>query len=278
MRWLLVLVLAACGLPPDVETEEAEPAAENESELSRLRLPLSLGRERLVSIIGAPAPAPHDAIPVGVPGGYDWREASTLHTGNRVPAGFTAVTGWGQVFSASDSEPTNDALLLRNNQTFVCTRLEAGSRWFRVQNAGVEGATFSPDFAGNVNTPAVIREKSDGVTHVTFRRSPPSAFHWWPNRGRAVLPAGELCGVLFLFEAKAQRANGQPLPTPTSDLLIGGGADYWLSTTAPWNNYLTNAGLGVGQLLRVTSEWQWFGYTTAKADELQSLRNGGFYE
>jgi hypothetical protein len=61
-------------------------------------------------------------------------------------------------------------------------------------------------------------------------------------------------------------------------MLAGGGGDYWLNTSAPWDSYRTNIGVGVGQLRRVGAEWDWHGMGTADTEALALLARDGYVD
>jgi hypothetical protein len=227
-------------------------------------------------MVSMPFGAAHEAIPVGVPPGYDWRLASKLHAANRIPAGYKAFTGWAQVFSAPGSDASNhQSVEIRNHQTLMCTRENGQAVWRRVQAGGITGAVFRPDFAGNVNSPATVVETAPDTLRVGFPVN--QAYHFWPRQGRMDLPTAPLCGHVVVLEARAVKPNGEALASSDrAALLIGVGADYWLSRTAPYDKHLTNVPSAAGQLRLVTSGWQWFGMSVAEPAELAALQIQGF--
>jgi hypothetical protein len=226
--------------------------------------------------IARPFGTRHEALAEGVPLSYDWAQASRLGRGNQVPAGYGALTGWGQVFWAAGSAGTGQAVELKDSQTYVCTG--ANRQWQRIQQGAIEGAAFRADFAGNDNVPANVTQVAEGQVRVGFPAG--RAFHYWPRQGRAALAGNEaVCGVMVVFQARVTAADGSPLPAGVQPaLLIGGGADYWASTTAAWNQYQTNQDVGIGQLRRLSTQWRWYGVTTAAQADLQRLLQEGFVD
>ncbi|MBL8949747.1 MAG: hypothetical protein JNK82_03160 [Myxococcaceae bacterium] len=267
-------LLAGCGLSPGDTAADEAPVAEPGEARSGLASPIPLSALMKIAV---PPGTPHEATPLGVPAGYDWRLTSVLHAGNDVPAGFTAVTGWGHVLWKEDAPlVVDEAIAIRNASTFLCYAApKAPPRWYRVQAGTIEGAAFSPDYVDNLNVPATIVPSFNSV-RVSFSRKPPRAFHFWPlgRSGLSPDPTQTYCGLLFAFQGRAVTTSGQPLAS--SSLLAGGGADYWLSTTAPWDNYTTNAGLGLGELRQVKGAWSWFGFTTASPETLALLASDGY--
>ncbi|MFN9745003.1 MAG: hypothetical protein ACK57B_05095 [Betaproteobacteria bacterium] len=281
----LCVLLVACGGGDDVtaapDVGSAPPIAADTSPPRTAALPpghLALGvpLSRL-QFIFAPFGSPHEALPAGVPPGFDWRERSKRDNGYAVPAGFTAFTGWAQAFWIDGAPVGTQRLEIRQNQTLICTWNSGRRQWQRVQRGDIEGAAFRADFAGNENVPAEVLQVMPGQARIGFGAG--RAYHFWPHQGRIVLGSQPLCGVLALFEARAVTPDGRSLPAgAASTLLAGGGADFWLNTAAPWDNYRTNIGVGVGVLRRVGPSWEWHGMGTADADSLEQLARDGFVE
>lgn len=266
------LALVACGgAASEAEAQTANPTLP--AGHSALAMPADQ-----VSDIARPFGTLHEALADGVPLSYDWARASRLGRGNQVPSGYGALTGWGQVFWAAGSSGSGQAVELKDSQTYLCSTGGGNRQWQRVQRGGIEGAAFRADFAGNENVPATVTPVAEGHLRISFPAG--RAFHYWPSQGRAALASGEaVCGVLVVFQARVVAADGAALPAGTQPaLIIGGGADYWASTTAAWNQYQTNQDVGIGQLRRVGRDWRWYGITTAAQADLQRLLQEGFVD
>ncbi len=267
---IVCVVLVACGgaaNEADAQTTPPNPPAGNTA--------FVLPADQLGDI-ARPFGTRHEALAEGVPLSYDWAQSSRLGRGNQVPAGYGALTGWGQVFWAAGSTGSGQAVELKDSQTYVCSGVSR--QWQRVQQGAIEGAAFRADFAGNDNVPAHVTQLADGAARVGFPAG--RAFHYWPRQGRVALAGHEaLCGVVVVFQARVTAADGSPLPAGVQPaLLIGGGADYWVSTTSAWNQYQTNQDAGIGQLRRLSPQWRWYGVTTASAADLQRLLQEGFID
>jgi hypothetical protein len=265
--------LGACGggdaAAPEASSSSPPPAlpAGHQS----LGVPLDTLRR-----LSLPVGTLHQAIPAGVPRGFDWRERSTRESGNLVPAGFRAFTGWAQAFWIDGAPVGQQKLELRTPQTLLCQIESSGRIWRRVQRADIEGAAYRADYAGGAAVAADVQAVAPGHWRVGF--GPERTFHFWP-RGRAPLAELPLCGMLVVFEARAVASDGSPLPaTATPNLLLGGGGDYWLNLSAHWDHYRTNIGVGVGQLKRVGADWAWYGMGTADDAALEQLAQEGFAE
>ncbi len=162
-------------------------------------------------------------------------------------------------------------------QTLLCQQSGITQQWLRVQKGGIEGAAFRPDFGDNENVSADITFMGGDQARVGFGSG--RAFHWWPRQGRVNLGSASVCGVLVMFQARVVASDGRELPEGTaSTLLVGGGADYWLDTRVPWDQFRTNASVGVGPLRLARPQWRWFGISTAEAAALSLLKREGFVD
>lgn len=212
----------------------------------------------------------HEGKPKGVPDSYDWYLKPKVDAWNNAPSNYSAVTGWGQAFWTSTTSSANAYLQLAGHQTLICHGTT--KQWTRVQSNSVEGGEYNPDFQNNTNVAAPFFAAATETNVVGW--STKGAYHFWPAGGRAALPSGPICGVLVLVQARAVPVTEGSYKTPT--ILLGLGADYWLNKTAPWNNYLTNTGVGVGRLKLVSTGWTWFGFSTASDTDLASLSAKGY--
>jgi hypothetical protein len=50
--------------------------------------------------------------------------------------------------------------------------------------------------------------------------------------------------------------------------LLSMGGDYWLDLTAKWDNFTTNADIGIGKFKYVTTEWQAFNMITLSSAQI----------
>lgn len=212
----------------------------------------------------------HQAPPMGVPRDYSWSTKPQIEAGNQ-PGRFKTITGWGHAFWSKDTVGHPGQLQIRSMHTFICSGPER--RWSRAQHGSIEGAEYRADFKNNANKAA--RYSSDGaITNVSFDAG--NTFHFWP-KGRAHLPAGDICGVVVVLEARA--VDTRPTDSPrTGGYLMGLGADYWIDASAPYDNFRTNKGVGLGRLKYVGDQWTWFGFSTASDQDLQRLHAGGLLE
>lgn len=215
---------------------------------------------------------PHEGIPAGVPVEYDWARQARMGAGND-PGGFTAFTGWGQVFPAEGTSIATLSILLRDMRVLVCH----GQRrtWTLLQQGGVEGAQFQPDFGNNHNQPPVRVAKVGEA--IVVKIADRSVYHFWPRQGRVNLPSQNLCGIVVLVQAKlVPDMQNQSADALEHRALLGLGADYWKSKSAQWDNYESNRDVAIGRLKWVGDSWRWYGLAIATPAELQRLSQFGY--
>jgi hypothetical protein len=254
-RW--VLQATAAGFWAVCSHVSAQPAA----------LPSDLDAHTLLSI-HQDRKRPHEAPPLGVPRDFSWARFPDMpSTGNSPKAGYKAATGWGQVFHSPDSYDPSRHIQIRNFQVLLC--VGTNRDWVLVQQGGLAGGQFRADYKDNLNKGPIKIQREGDTTTLAFEKG--SAYHFWPQQGRFALPGGDLCGWLVLLQARVDGPS-----TKDGGFLIGLGADYWTTLTAPWDNYKTNDGVGNGRLRLVGTEWQWYGMSTATEADLVHLRRSGY--
>ncbi|WP_213768730.1 hypothetical protein [Caballeronia sp. dw_19] len=200
---------------------------------------------------------PHEAHPNGVPLDYDWAAAPVIWQPTP-PAGFTAMTGWGEIQFAAGTGTTAaaDTVQLQNFNTYV---LNSSGQLTLVQSQGsIGGAQNLPTFAGNTAFPTQITN-AGGITTVLLE--PTEAFQFVPPN-RVAIPAGTQ-GVITTVQAKISSPSGATDPNINSSYILALGADWWQSMTAEWSSTTTNNyGVGTGRFVFLTTEWQSFTFTS----------------
>lgn len=222
--------------------------------------------------------------PQGVPTTYDWYYHAVIQAGNTPPAGWTSMTGWGQIFWAKGVSSSNDYVEVSNTLQLICTINSSGNHvWQLVQSGAVAGAEYNADFSGGTTYPlpyfTQTTNLSTGVsTAVAGIDSGDYVFHYWYQQGRVVLPSGTICGHLTLQQARTvTKASGGTVGGASNQYVIGLGADYWINQTAPWAGLnVNNTGVLVGRLKPLTGTLQWFGATTASTNDLTLLYQYGY--
>jgi hypothetical protein len=88
-------------------------------------------------------------------------------------------------------------------------------------------------------------------------------FHFWNEGGRAPIDPTDVGGVFITAQARLIVGDRRkPDDRARARYVMSVGGDYWLNTTAPWDNFRTNGGIGGGRFKYVTSRWQAFNLIT----------------
>jgi hypothetical protein len=214
---------------------------------------------------------PHEALLHGVPLSYGWAQVPGLGMGND-PGAFTAIVAWGQVYEAAQGNmATNTRVQLKDLETWYLSK--ADLKWHLIQQTadGIEGGAYVEDFVNNVSKYADVRPESDGGISATAGGG--YNFHFWPAKGRSLLPTPvtDIKGIFVTILGKlVVNDKSQPDDRYNAKYLLGVGADYWSTLTAPWNNFLTNQPVALGTMKIVKKDWIAFNMCTMTEDEIRN--------
>ncbi len=207
---------------------------------------------------------PHEGLPHGA-SHFDWGKAPRAGAKNP-PSGWTAAIAWGQLYEWIDgNQATNTRVQIRDLQMYYLSKTD--NKWHELQKSLlVEGAAYREDFAGDINKPADIRKESDGSISVTTGKG--FNFHFWPKPGRVLIPENDVAACFVTVQCRLIPDD----PNGVDDLdsaryLMGVGGDWWKSMTAQWDNWTTNADMGIGRFRFVTKEWQGHNLITLSPEE-----------
>jgi hypothetical protein len=219
-----------------------------------------------------------EAYPQGVPTSYSWGARPAMQSGNTIPSGFTAITGWGQIFWANGVSSSPDYIQMQSFMTLICTVSNGAHKWSLLQGGDVSGSEFNSDFVGNINTPPPYFAQSSGSGIATVGIDAGNrVFHYWYKQGRVPLPSTAICGTLTIQQARTvTKASDGTSPGSSGAYVISLGGDYWLNTTAAWDQYTTNKGINIGRFKLINGQWQWFGVSTATDTDLLTLYQNGY--
>jgi hypothetical protein len=184
------------------------------------------------------------------------------------PGAFRAMTAWGQVYeSIEGSQSQNTRIQIRNLRAYQFSLRK--QRWLLLQHSvSVEGAAFREDFSNNVNKPANLRREMDGSISALLTKG--YNFHFWPTTGRVEIDPSDIAGIFIAAEARL--AIDQPNRVDDRDnarYLMNVGGDYWLSLTAQWNHFKTNADIGMGRFKYLGKNWDTYTMTTISSAHLR---------
>ena len=91
---------------------------------------------------------------------------------------------------------------------------------------------------------------------------------WIPINRTVFAPDTPQLAAVGSFITVQARTIGNDAPNAKYLLNVGG--DWWLNTTAGWDNFKTNSGIGGGRCKAVKPEWQSFNMTTLSPDEIRT--------
>lgn len=217
---------------------------------------------------------PHDGFPSGLPAASNWsregRVGAGVDTSHQDGGSYKAITAWGQVYAdAAGNEAANTRVAIKDLQTWL---LSHDGTWSLLQDEErVNGAAYAEDYVDDVSVPADLRDEPDGSQSVKLEEG--HNFHFWPGptNGRVPLDPNDVAGVLTTVDARLvlDDPNG-PDDRAEARLMMSVGADYWLDETVGWDQWTTNADIGIGRLRHVGPEWDAFNMTTLSEEELRA--------
>jgi hypothetical protein len=211
---------------------------------------------------------PQEGLPHGVPASYNW-QAKPRPGEVEPPAGWTAAIAWGQVYEwAGSSTSTNTRIQIKDLALYYLNKKD--NKWHLLQSSvRVSGANYREDFVGDVNKPADIRVESDGSISTTCGGG--YNFHFWPSSGRSKFPANEVAGCFVTVKARLIVGDKtKPDDRDQAKYLMSVGGDWWQSLTAPWDNFKTNADMGIGRFRFISNEWKSFNMYSVPADTIRN--------
>jgi hypothetical protein len=209
-------------------------------------------------------PGYSQAYPAGVPRTYSWC-AGTPGDSRPPPPGFTAVTGWGQVYNkvgASTEPPKSARIEIARTHTYV--RLKATGDWRLVQNQTedrMEGGHFVGDFSENRAIPMTIDTGPDGIASMDL---PPIGYnnHFWIVP-RGTFPADSVDGVYVRMQMR--------ITSPNAAVVANVGADWWRDSSAPFvEGFSNNPGAGVSNWVVLTEHWSTLHFYSIGSLELRA--------
>ncbi len=223
--------------------------------------------DELVELLIYDMSGSHEGRPSGVPEGYDWATGPRLGMGND-SGDWNQIAAWGHLYEDAAGNPaTNTRVHIKDIQTYILSKQDGN--WYRVQDSkAVEGAAWRTDYINNVNKPADIRNEREGTISVTAGDG--YNFHFWSPEHRVPINPDDIAGVVTTVQARLIVEDPQ-LRDDRSEAryLLGMGADYWADPSVKFDDFKTNADVGIGKFKYVTSNWQHFTMTTLSPEEIR---------
>ena len=210
---------------------------------------------------------PHEGLPHGVPSSFDWYSKPRKGAPEPGP-GWTAAIAWGQVYEWAGGNPaTNTRIQIKDLAMYYLSKKD--NKWHLLQSSvRVSGANYVENFAGDVNKPANIRIEKDGSISTTCGGG--YNFHFWPNTGRITIPVNDVAGCFVTVKARLIVNDAtKPDDRDKAKYMMSVGGDWWLSLTAPWDNWKTNWDIGIGRFRFIKSEWKSFNMYSVPNDTIR---------
>ena len=230
-------------------------------------LPLFIQAQTTLDEIITDMTLPHEGRPHGVPTSIDW--ALKPRVGAIVPpAGWNAAIAWGQLYEWIEGNPaTNTRVQIKDLEMYYLSKSD--QKWHLLQKSvGVDGAAYVEDFAGDVNKPADKRIEPDGS--VSVKAGGGYNFHFWSKLGRVKYPVNDVAGCYVTVKARLAVDKAElPDDRAKAKYVMSVGGDWWQNQTIAWDQWKTNADMGIGRFRFVTPEWKSFNMITIPIDSLR---------
>lgn len=184
------------------------------------------------------------------------------------PKNFKAMAAWGQLYECDKgNSATNTRVQIKNIKAYILSKQDG--KWHLLQSStGVQGAAFREDFVGNANKPADVRTEPDGS--VSAKAGGGDNYHFWSPTSRGSINPNDLGGIFITVQARLIVDDPRQRDDRSqASYLLNMAGDYWLNETAEWDNFKTNADIGMGKFKYVTTNWQAFNMTTLSPDQIR---------
>lgn len=209
----------------------------------------------------------HEGRPHGVPTNIDW--ALKPRVGALLPpAGWNAAIAWGQLYEWAGGNPaTNTRVQIKDLEMYYLSK--ADQKWHLLQKSvGVDGNAYVEDFAGDVNKPADKRIEKDGS--VSVKAGGGYNFHFWSKLGRVKYPVNDVDGIYVTVKARLVVDKAElPDDRDKAKYLMSVGGDWWQTLTIAWDQWKTNADMGISRFRFVTPDWKSYNMCSLPAAKIR---------
>ena len=190
----------------------------------------------------------HDGTPLGVPSNYSWQGGPEIQL-STPPAGWSAMLGWGQVYSDESQRVPPDNLRIQIAGLTIYAL--SGGTWTVVQDVqDVGGGYFTATYTGGATAAIKRYEPDGGVSVVPYAGRP---YHFFPS-ARSAIPSA-LTGIVVAVRARLILDDPTgPDTRSEARLMLGAGLD-WFGGLA---GNTKSRGACVGPMIWLTSEYQTF--------------------
>lgn len=207
-----------------------------------------------------------EGLAAGIPPGFSWC-GGAYKASDRVepPAGFTAVTAYGQVYPKLGSKPRDSAratVEVANAQTYVHSRSD--KKWVLVQDqssTGISGAHLPADFSQRSSLELSVDQKPGSTVAIS---SPPSGYNsvFWPS-SRGAFEESAIDGVYVRMDMRVVDSS--------MSYVANVGADWWRDPFAMTTGQkLNNSSAGMSNWIELSTEWKTLHFTSWNAGRIES--------
>ncbi len=208
-----------------------------------------------------------EALPHGVPQGYDWAVQSIGDTPSRPSPETTHMNAWGQVYAdTSNTHAANTRVAVKN--TKLLALFPQKTAWEMLEatddlGGGVWSEDFSAKCAGNID----MKTEPDGSRSLVPHDS--CNAHYWPNLSFVAVPIVPRAVISIAHTRLVLADAAQADDRDTSAYLIGAGADWRAQDGSCPNDICT--GVGVGRFIRAKKAWRAVVLSTLSSAEIDTL-------
>lgn len=232
------------------------------------------------SFLGSYTPGSnHEALPHGVPSGYDWYSRATTNMQRTPSNGANYLNLWSTMMvDQSNIRPSNTRVNVSSCQLWGLKI--SNNTWEKMIDAGngnIQGGVWSEDFSRSINTPSgTYRNESDGTVSMINQNG--YAAHFWngPYNGSNFVYAGTTyrhfiaaCSTRLVLANPSQSDDRS-----SSRYLLNMGAD-WRTTngscpTPPGYSAQVCDSVGVGKFVKVQNNWRRVLLSTLTSNDINS--------
>ena len=215
----------------------------------------------------------HEAKPEGVPDTINWSAKPRIGAGSRIPAGWSCVTMWGQIYPAQGGDPSTN-VRVEMRELSLCYLSKRTGKWVSLQHdPSLNGAAYRQDFANDEAIAADLQRQADGT--VSVKLTPGRNFHFWPTKAgpfRATIDPTDIAALASGFKARLVTADPAKPDDRAKARLIGScGGDFWRAMDSAWKaDWSNNCDWALGRFRYLTGEWQVFTACTADAETIRT--------
>ncbi|TYO61530.1 DUF642 domain-containing protein [Bradyrhizobium hipponense] len=204
-----------------------------------------------------------EGFPAGVPHSYSWYKGWNPGGQLTPPPGFSAVEGWGQVYTEEGAAASANAdVEVANAKTYV--HIKETGQWVLVQDQsklGLGGGHFVADFAGNSAYPMQVTRLPGGAASFDAPTAGYNDHFWYGSRG--TYAAGTVDGVYVQMDMRTT--------DPNAKLVAMVGVDWWRNATAPFlSDHSNNPGVGGSNWVELSTQWRTVGYYSMSTAAFQA--------